>query len=257
MDPMPSRLDLIEALRPLVRRAGEAVMQVYAQAIAVRAKPDESPVTDADERAEALIVEGLSRLAPRIPIVAEEAVAAGRLPALGERFWLVDPLDGTREFIARNGEFTVNIALVEHGRPVLGVVLAPALGQLFDGVAGGPATLTDHAGRRDIRCRPAPPQGLTVLASRSHGDAAALQRFLAGQHVAALRHVGSSLKLCLIAAGQADLCPRFGRTMEWDTAAGHAVLAAAGGRVTDLSGAELRYGKRGLENPDFVARGLG
>ena len=231
-------------------------MTVYGGDFAVRGKADDSPVTVADEQAEALIVPVLRALDPSVPVVAEEAVAAGGAPAVGRRFWLVDPLDGTREFISSNGEFTVNVALIEDGRPVLGVVLAPAIGRLFAGVAGHGAWI-EQAGepRRAIRCRPEPAEGLTVVASRSHGDAAALDAFLAGKRVARLAQAGSSLKLCLLAAGEADLYPRLGRTMEWDIAAGHAVLSAAGGEVTDLAGAPLRYGKPGFENPHFVARG--
>jgi 3'(2'), 5'-bisphosphate nucleotidase len=228
----------------------------------VHGKADESPVTEADERAEALIVPALQALAPDVPVVAEEAVAAGGMPVVGDRFWLVDPLDGTREFIGRNGEFTVNIALICDGAPVLGVVYAPALDRLFAGASGagaadGPALAWVEQGgeRRAIGCRPVPAEGLTVVASRSHGDAAALDAFLAGRRVAALARAGSSLKLCLIAAGEADLYPRLGRTMEWDIAAGHAVLVAAGGQVTRLDGAPLRYGKPGFENPHFVAAG--
>ncbi len=191
-----------------------------------------------------------------MPVAAEEAVAAGRLPALGRRFWLVDPLDGTKEFIGRNGEFTVNIALVEDGEPVLGTVFAPAIERLFLGASGVGAFVEEDGHRRPIRCRAVAPAGLTVVASRSHGDAAALDAFLGGRRVAALTNAGSSLKLCLVAAGEADLYPRLGRTMEWDIAAGHAVLAAAGGRVLTLAGEPLRYGKPGLDNPHFVASGL-
>jgi 3'(2'), 5'-bisphosphate nucleotidase len=239
----------------LAQQAGRLVMDVYATEFTVRGKGDASPVTEADERAEALIVAGLAALTPDLPIVAEEGVAAGRVPALHERFWLVDPLDGTREFVHRNGEFTVNIALVHAGRPVLGVVHAPALLRLFGGVVGAGAFVEDENGRHPIRCRALPPEGATVLASRSHGDPAALEAFLAGRRVAQVRYAGSSLKLCLLAAGEADLYPRFGRTMEWDIAAGHAVLAAAGGSVVDLEGRPLVYGKPGFENPDFVAQG--
>src|SRR5690606_8097654 len=170
-------------------------------------------------------------------------------------FWLVDPLDGTREFIGRNGEFTVNIALVEAGRAVLGVVLAPAIDRLFAGAAGLGAFVDEAGARRPIACRPPPAQGLTVVASRSHGDPAALDAFLPGRKVAEIRSAGSSLKLCLVAAGEADLYPRLGRTMEWDIAAGHAILAAAGGRIEDLHGRPLGYGKPGFENPHFVAMG--
>lgn len=264
----------LPAVEALTRRAGELVMAIYATDFEVQGKADASPVTLADQQAEAVILAGLRALTPQIPIVAEEAMAAGDAPALkaGGRFWLVDPLDGTREFVARNGEFTVNIALIEHGRPVLGVVLAPAVavanpgpggvpgGCLYAGIVGQGAWAEDAAGRRAIRCRTAPPEGLTVLASRSHGDEAALQAFLsshlAGRRVAQLGTAGSSLKLCLLAAGQADLYPRLGRTMEWDIAAGHAVLAAAGGSVCRVDdGGPLVYGKPGFENPHFYARG--
>ena len=257
---LPSPSELLAAVEQITRAAGRVVLEVYATDFAVHGKDDASPVTAADERAEALIVPALHALTPGVPVVAEEAAAAGRLPVLGERFWLVDPLDGTREFVSRNGEFTVNIALVEHGEPALGVVLAPALGphgRLFSGALGLGAWVEDDAGRRPIRCRAAPAEGLTVVASRSHGDAAALDAFLAGRRVAALANAGSSLKLCLIAAGEADLYPRLGRTMEWDIAAGHAVLRAANGEVTRIDdGQPLRYGKPGLDNPHFVAAGL-
>lgn len=248
--------DWLPPLRGLARRAGDLVMRIYAGDHGVRAKADASPVTMADELAEALIIAGLREIAPEVPVVAEEAAAAGDVPEIGRRFWLVDPLDGTREFVRRNGEFTVNIALIDDGLPVLGIVLAPALGDLYWGVVGAGAGRHDRHGEHAIACRRPPPEGLTVLASRSHGDEAALAAYLAGRHVGSVRHAGSSLKLCLLAAGEADLYPRFGRTMEWDIAAGHAVLAAAGGQVTDLSGAPLRYGKPGFENPDFVARGV-
>ncbi len=266
--------DLLQAVAAIARAAGDVVMAIYATDFAVHGKADASPVTAADEQAEALILAGLRSLTPHVPIVAEEAAAAGHAPLLaaGQRFWLVDPLDGTREFVARNGEFTVNIALIEHGRPVLGVVLAPAvagpsvepsagpLGCLYAGIVGQGAWLEDAAGRRAIHCRPQPADGLTVLASRSHGDAAALHAFLAGylagRRVAHLGTAGSSLKLCLLAAGQADVYPRLGRTMEWDIAAGHAVLAAAGGSVCRVDdGQPLGYGKAGFENPHFVAAG--
>ncbi|ATE62677.1 3'(2'),5'-bisphosphate nucleotidase [Thauera sinica] len=231
-------------------------MAVYETDFTVRGKDDASPVTEADERAEALIVPALDALLPGVPVVAEEAFAAGRIPSVAERFWLVDPLDGTKEFISRNGEFTVNIALVENGEPVLGLVHAPALKKTFAGAAGCGAFIENCIGRRPIKCRRPPLEGLTVVASRSHGDAAALDAFLAGRKVAQLKSAGSSLKLCLIAAGEADLYPRLGRTMEWDIAAGHAVLTAAGGSVTRLDGSRLTYGKPGFDNPHFAAEGL-
>jgi len=260
MNPSESELQRwLPALADAARAAGQAIMQVYATDFEVRGKADASPVTEADERAERIIVERLRALAPAIPVVAEEAVAAGQVPEVGACFWLVDPLDGTKEFVSRNGEFTVNIALIRDGAPVLGVVLAPALGnggRLYAGLVDQGAWVEDAAGRRPIRCRAVPPEGLTVVASRSHGDAAALDRFLAGRKVAALANAGSSLKLCLVAAGEADLYPRLGRTMEWDIAAGHAVLRAAGGDVTRIDdGQPLRYGKPGFENPHFAAGG--
>jgi 3'(2'), 5'-bisphosphate nucleotidase len=246
---------LLERLLPVVREAGRVILDIYATDFEVRGKDDASPVTEADERAEHVIAEALAHIAPDIPLVAEEAVAAGHVPEVGARFWLVDPLDGTREFISRNGEFTVNVALVEDGVPTLGVVLAPALGRLFAGAAGVGAFIEEAGGRRTIAARTPPAEGLTVVASRSHGDAAALAEFLDGQRIATLKNAGSSLKLCLVAAGEADLYPRLGRTMEWDIAAGHAVLAAAGGSVHATDGSALTYGKPGFDNPHFVARG--
>jgi 3'(2'), 5'-bisphosphate nucleotidase len=245
--------ELLDPIRELAIQAGRVVMAVYAGAFAVRGKADASPVTEADEQAEALIVPVLQTLAPACVVVAEEAVAAGCVPLCGERFWLVDPLDGTREFVERNGEFTVNIALIEHGAPRLGVVHAPALGRTWSGAVGLGAWVDDAAGRRAVRCSALPPAGARILASRSHGDAAALEAFLAGRRVADVRLAGSSLKLALIAEGAADVYPRFGRTMEWDIAAGHAVLAAAGGAAIDLAGRRLAYGKPGFEQPHFVA----
>lgn len=259
----PTRLHnlttLLDSLVPLIRQAGEAVMAVYATDFAISGKADASPVTEADRRAEDIITAGLQRLTPDIPVVGEEAESEGRAPTtVGQRFWLVDPLDGTKEFINRNGEFTVNIALIDQGRAVLGLVLAPALGQLYGGGPGLGCWVEDTQGQRQtIACRAEPSQGLTVVGSRSHGDAAALDAFLLGRRVAQVRSAGSSLKLCLLAAGQADVYPRFGRTMEWDIAAGHAVLSGAGGSVDVLGSAQpLTYGKPGWENPHFVAWGL-
>jgi 3'(2'), 5'-bisphosphate nucleotidase len=249
---------LLESLKPLIRDAGRVIMDIYATDFDVTKKGDDSPVTQADQKAEGVILAGLKQIAPGIPVVAEEAVAAGDIPDVSDRFFLVDPLDGTKEFISRNGEFTVNIALVEHGRPVLGLVYAPAIGRLFTGAAGLGAWLEEEGRpQREIRCRAVPAEGLTVVASRSHGDEAALDAFLNGRKVASRTNAGSSLKLCLVAAGEADLYPRLGRTMEWDIAAGDAVLRAAGGRVTVVSdGADLRYGKPGFDNPHFAASGL-
>lgn len=241
----------------IVRDAGQCVMEVYATDFEVTDKSDNSPVTLADRKADDLIVARLKALTPDVFIVSEESTEAGQRPADGAPFWLVDPLDGTKEFINRNGEFTVNVALIENGQPVLGVVQAPAQGRMFSGVAGLGAWVDDAAGVREIRCRATPEAGLTVVASRSHGDAAALDAYLAGRKVAELRNAGSSLKICLVAAGEADVYPRLGRTMEWDIAAGHAVLIAAGGSIEQIDGSAFTYGKPDFANPHFAAWGLG
>lgn len=246
---------LLKDLIDVTRKAADVIMAIYATDFAVRGKDDNSPVTEADEKAEEVILAELRRLTPDIPIVAEEAAAAGETVEIGDRFWLVDPLDGTREFINKNGEFTVNIALIEQGAPTLGVVYAPAIKRLFFGAAGLGAWVEDSTGTRPITVRPVPEEGLTVVASRSHADPEALAAFLDGQTIAHLRNAGSSLKICLVAAGEADLYPRLGRTMEWDIAAGHAVVRAAGGRLTNLDGEEMTYGKSGFENPHFLVRG--
>ena len=248
--------ELLEEVVAIARSAGDLILEVYAAAFTVSEKADGSPVTAADERAESEILTGLAALTPDVPVVSEEAHSKGRVPHIDGRFWLVDPLDGTREFIDRTGEFTVNIALVEDGEPILGVVLAPAVRRLFGGARGIGAFAEQDGRRRSIACRRPPAEGLTVVSSRSHGDRAALTAFLAGRRVASSAYAGSSLKLCLIAAGEADLYPRLGRTMEWDTAAGHAVLTAAGGRVAMLDGQELGYAKSNFANPHFVAMGL-
>lgn len=246
---------VVESIIQIAKDAGDLILEVYKSDFEVRGKDDASPVTEADEKAEALILAGLSRLKRQFPVVAEEAHAAGKTPEVADCFWLVDPLDGTREFVNRNGEFTVNIALIEHGQPLLGVVFAPALGQLYAGSRDNGAFMQDAHERRSVQVRVASSAGLDVVASRSHGDASALEQLLKGHKVKSLVSAGSSLKLCLLADGQADIYPRLGRTMEWDIAAGHAVLAAAGGQVQTLSGEPLMYGKYGFENPHFVASG--
>lgn len=243
----------MEDVIAIARAAGEEVLRVYARGCAVHLKRDGSPVTEADRRAQEIICARLERVAPGIPIVAEESTDSPTA-AIERDFWLVDPLDGTKEFVGRNGEFTINIALIVAGVPVLGVVLAPALNQLF-AAASGAALIEDAGGRRRLAARVAPAEGETVVSSRSHSDPEALARFIAGRKIARSISAGSSLKFCLLAAGEADLYPRLGRTMEWDTAAGDAILRAAGGRVMDLDADPLRYGKPGFENPSFVAMG--
>jgi 3'(2'), 5'-bisphosphate nucleotidase len=253
---MPDLDRLLPEIVALADRAGAVILEHYQGDVAVRAKADASPVTAADEAAEAVILARLAELTPDIPVIAEETVAAGHVPEIDDQpFWLVDPLDGTKEFLSRNGEFTVNIALIEGREPVLGVVLAPARSQAWWGAQGKGAVARDAAGNaRAIAVRRAPSAGLVAIASRSHRDPET-QAFLDQAGVARCISAGSSLKFCLVAEGKADLYPRFGRTMEWDVAAGHAVLAAAGGQVTTRDGAPFRYRKPGFENPPFIARG--
>ena len=247
---------LLPALEALARQAGAAIMEVYHSDFAVRTKGDASPVTAADERAEAIILPGLERLTPGIPIVAEEQVAAGRIPEVGNGpFWLVDPLDGTKEFVKRNGEFTVNIGLIVAGVPALGVVLAPAARTLWSGAAGKASKVEATGERRAIACRRLPAAGAVVLTSRSHNSPDALAAWMARFPGASLDFAGSSLKFCKVAEGTADLYPRFGPTCEWDTAAARAVLLAAGGAVETFDGQALAYAKPKFLNPDFIARG--
>jgi 3'(2'), 5'-bisphosphate nucleotidase len=247
---------LLSEVVALADRAGAVILEHYHGEVVVRAKADASPVTAADEAAEAVIVARLAELTPEIPVVAEERVASGHVPDVDAgAFWLVDPLDGTKEFVNRKGEFTVNIALIEGREPVLGVVLAPALRQAWWGARGKGASARGADGRiRKIAVRKAPAGPPVAIASRSHRDGET-QAFLDRAGITECISAGSSLKFCLVAEGQADLYPRFGRTMEWDTAAGHAVLSAAGGRVTTSDGAPFLYRKPGFENPPFIARG--
>jgi len=255
---------LARELGRIAHEAGRLILTHYAQVSEVRTKSDSSPVTKADEDAEALIIDRLRKLAPEIPVIAEESVARGHVPETGARFFLVDPLDGTKEFLQRNGEFTVNIALIENGRPVAGVVTAPAKARAFIGDgANGAFELTapddlplDTETAQRIRVRRPPPDGLVAVVSRTHRDLQT-EQFLEAYQIGNLLSAGSSLKFCLVATGEADLYPRHGTTMEWDTAAGQAVLEAAGGSVTTLEGEPLTYGKaaRRFVNPFFVARG--
>jgi 3'(2'), 5'-bisphosphate nucleotidase len=252
----------IQTLLAIARDAARAIMAIYASDFAVRSKADLSPVTEADEQAEKVILKGLAEAFPGVPVVAEEQAAAGRLPAVADDFFLVDPLDGTKEFLSRNGEFTVNIARVLNGRPVMGVVYAPAVSRLFWGAAGegaamadvGPANGATLNAWTPVHVAIPPAAGLRVVASRSHRDAET-DAYLANLNVKEIVAAGSSLKFCKVACGEADLYPRFGRTMEWDTAAGQAVLEAAGGKVVTIDGKPLRYGKRdrGYDNPGFIA----
>lgn len=240
---------LIDLMLEAARAAATAIMEVYLDDFTSEAKADGSPVTVADQRAESIILDHLS--STHLPVLAEESVAGGHQPVLGDHFFCVDPLDGTKEFLKRNGEFTVNIALIENGRPTHGVVLAPATGQTYIGTPDGAWEITSRNER--VRLITTPGGDRRVVASRSHGHSA-LDDFCAALQVVEDVSVGSSLKFCLVAAGQAQLYPRFTPTSEWDTAAGQAVLEAAGGAVLTLDGQPLTYGKGGDNlNPFFIA----
>jgi 3'(2'), 5'-bisphosphate nucleotidase len=241
---------------PIVARAGAAIMRIYDGGFTVQHKEDNSPLTLADLESQRVIIEGLTALTPDIPILSEESAQAPWSERQSWReLWVVDPLDGTREFVKRNGEFTINIALVRQHEPVLGVVAAPALGLLYWGARGkGAFSRAQHSAQLPIRIS-SPETPLRVVGSRSHASAET-QVYLArlGPHV--MRGIGSSLKFCLVASGEADLYPRFGPTSEWDTAAGQALLEAAGGHVMRLDGHRLRYNCReSVLNGDFLAFG--
>jgi 3'(2'), 5'-bisphosphate nucleotidase len=257
---LPPLDTLRDATTIIAEEAAREILRIYAGDHGVRDKDDRSPVTDADHAAEAVILAGLRKLTPDAVIIAEEEVAAGRIPSLdGKAFWLVDPLDGTKEFIKRNGEFTVNIALVENGRPILGIVLAPATETLWRGAKGLGADKREGKGAfTPMKTRTPPPEGLTACASRSHGTFSDLDIWFRNNNLTVANRVeaGSSLKFCLIAEGKADIYPRFGPTMEWDTGAAQGVLEAAGGEVVTVDGQPLLYGKPRFANPHFIARSL-
>lgn len=248
--------ELLELAAGLALSAADLILAIRARGFAVSRKADRSLVTEADNASETLIASGLRGAVPDIPVVAEEEAAAGLVIAASPSFWLVDPLDGTREFTDGNDDFAVNIGLVRGGKIVLGVVGVPATGELFGGIVGVGAWKRQGGVETPVRARAVPAEGLTVLASRHHGDTGRLDAFLAGRVVAKTVNYGSSLKFCRLAEGIADLYPRFGRTMEWDTAAPQAVLEAAGGTVCTLDGQPMRYGKPGWENPFFVCTGI-
>jgi 3'(2'), 5'-bisphosphate nucleotidase len=250
---------MIDTLEALALDAGKAILEVYRAGPNVTIKSDASPVTEADERAEAIILAGLKTAFPDIPVVAEEAAAAGNIPDVsGKRFFLVDPLDGTKEFINKRDDFTVNIALIENGVPVAGIVYAPARNVAYTGIDGQAQKLVisddfSVTSREKIGCRDAT-EGLTAVASRSH-NSPETEAFLAERGVTDTTSVGSSLKFCIVAEGKADVYPRFGRTMEWDTAAGDAVLRAAGGVTNNPDGSVFRYGKTSQASDSDFANG--
>jgi 3'(2'), 5'-bisphosphate nucleotidase len=246
--------DTIQRLLNLTVEAGDAILEIYHSDFEIRSKVDSSPVTEADEKAEAIILTGLADFAPDIPAIGEEAYSAGVRPDIsGGVFWLVDALDGTKEFINKRDEFTVNIALIENGLPVFGIVHAPAISRTFWGGSFGAFCKDGENTKKSIEARVPADDGLVVVASRSHRDGE--EEFLKDYVVKNVVNSGSSLKICLIAAGEADLYPRLGPTSEWDIAAGHAVLAAAGGSITQIDGTPFRYGKDNILNPHFVAKG--
>ena len=250
------------SLARIVVAAGEPVASIYARGFEARRKADASPVTDADLAAEHVILDRLAAAFPGVPAVAEECVSTGSVPELGDRFFLVDPVDGTREFIARRNQFTVNIALIENGRPLAGAIYAPLLERVWFGgdssyaLAVAPGAEFDAAEAGRIRVRTPAATGLLALVSRSHHDPDT-EAYLARLPVAERRYVGSSLKFCWISEGLADVYPRLGETREWDTAAGHAIVAAAGGDVTTPDGGPLCYGDAngGFRRLGFVAVG--
>lgn len=243
-------------LIPIAEAAGRIELEYFRQGAEVMDKSDGSPVTLADQEAEKLIAAKLHALFPAIPMVGEESVSSGTIPDIsGGTFWLVDPLDGTKEFITGNGDFTVNIALLENFIPVMGIIYAPVTGELYYGAGTEAFMRLQGEPEQKISVRDIPADGLTVMASKRHGDPAQMDDFLRGKKVAQTVGRSSSLKFCSIAAGQADIYPRFGPTCEWDTAAGDAILRAAGGQVTTLEGQPLAYGKTGRKflNPAFLA----
>jgi 3'(2'), 5'-bisphosphate nucleotidase len=256
---------LCNMLRRVALEAGDATLAYFEEAgfTGAQDKPDGSPVTEADRAAEKIILAALSDLTPGVPVITEEAFSAGDRPDLSahENFWLVDPIDGTKEFIAGRPDYTVNIAFVRKGEPALGVIYAPVPGELYAGYTGpgGESRAIrfndDNETEKEIRTRAAPGSGLTVVASRNHGDDALLNRFLENHKVEKLLKRGSSIKLCAIASGRADLYPRFGETSEWGIAAGDAILRAAGGALCDLHGRKITYGKAeaAFKNPPFIA----
>lgn len=252
-------LNLLHQVADIAKRAGREIMTVYATDFDVETKGDQSPVTAADQLAEDLITAALiAEVTDQIPIVGEEAVEAdGLTQPTGPRFWLVDPLDGTKEFVKRSGEFTVNIALIENGAPILGVVHLPVLDETFSAAQGiGAFKQTADAEPVQIQSRTPPAEGLTAVVSKSHGAEEA-DEFLTRYTVANRIGAGSSLKFCRVAEGAADIYPRFAGSSEWDTAAGHAVVNCAGGMILQPNGEPLVYGKIGLRNPNFIVLGKG
>ena len=247
-----NRAQLLEDIAVAAAEAGEAILKIVEGGFEVELKSDESPVTIADRAAELIILAALAKAAPAVPVVAEEEVAAGRIPAIDDCYFLVDPLDGTKEFIRGGDDYTVNIGLISNGTPLLGVVFAPARGSLYGGIVGEGAWMQDSAGRRPIVTRERG-DAVTAVASKSHFNQPTADYLAEAVGECDYAGIGSSLKFCIVAQGQADIYPRLAPTSEWDTAAAHAVLLAAGGRVDGPDGQPLGYGKRAFLNRGFVA----
>jgi len=243
---------LLDDLAEAAREAGEAILEIVRRGFETESKRDSSPVTEADRAAELIILAALARAAPGVPVIAEEEVAAGRIPQHGDTYFLVDPLDGTREFVRGGDDYTVNIALVEHGAPTLGVVFAPAAGRLHGGWVGSGAWVDEGRGRIHIETRDRR-EKMTAVASKSHLNQSTIDYLQQAVGMCDYVAIGSSLKFCILAEGKADIYPRASPTSEWDTAAGHALLVAAGGLVDGPDGAPLTYGKRAFLNRAFVA----
>jgi 3'(2'), 5'-bisphosphate nucleotidase len=243
---------LLPSLEDAAREAGEAILRIARRGFDVDIKADRSPVTEADRAAEAIILDALSRAAPGIPVIAEEEVAAGRIPVHGDEYFLVDPLDGTKEFARGGDDYTVNIGLIRAGLPVLGVIFTPACGRLHVGIVGKGGQVHDGRTWTALNVRPRSGE-MVAVASKSHLNQATVDYLESAVGTCDRISAGSSLKFCLVAEGAADIYPRLSPTSEWDTAAGHAILVAAGGRVDGPDGSALKYGKKAFLNRAFVA----
>lgn len=240
----------------IAREAGRIVMKARNEALQIAGKKDGSPVTAADQASEKYIIEALTKLTPDIPVIAEERVASGEITDIGDGpFWIVDPLDGTKDFIAGEPEFAIVIALVVGNTPALGVIHGPALEVTYAGAVGVGATRVRRGKAEDIAARIAPQDGVTVISSRRHGSEPELEKYLAEFKIATHKRMSSALKFGLLASGEADIYPRFGRVMGWDIAAGHAIVLAAGGRMNTATGEPINYRTKTFDIPSFIARG--
>lgn len=245
---------LLEDLIKISLEASHAILRYYKNEGTVTIKNDGSPLTLADLASHRKICDGLSKITPSIPVISEESYDQCNLSMSSRIFWLIDPLDGTKEFINQNGEFTTNIALIENNSPSMGVICAPSKNLTYSGIVGlGAFKQIENQTQLNISTQSPNKDGYIVVGSRSHGKDSEMDTYLKGKHISEIRHVGSSLKFCQIAEGSAHFYPRIGRTMEWDTAAGHAILLAAGGKLVTTLNEHLLYNKPRFENPHFIA----